>query len=449
MYAWDAIQKSLDYIEDNLSNDLKIETLTNVAALSPYYFQRLFSRLIKKTLYEYIKLRRLAKASEVLQNREIRIVDVALDYGFSDHAGFTRAFKTAYGITPEEYRNNPVLLNHFIKPDLVLNFVTIDENVPLITDGIVVEVFRKKLDQSHIYAGILREVPMKELGGGRITGIATAGQIWDTFHREKEDIPNLLPGGNEFGVMFKGASGERCCYYLAGAEVEQATNTKGYDTFTLPCGEYAVCRFEAETFAELISSAVFKASSFLFGWMKEHNLICGDFAAEIYYDIGQEVSCMELWRPIIPSHEINEITEIWNVTDKTRKPSMETINSYVNYPLWNELCIYVEEQYKIKPIFEYSSCSMQPGWNVKYKKAGRTLCTLYPDKGSYIALIVIGERERVEAELALPSFTEYLQQLYYQTKIGMGQRWLMIHVTDKVILEDVIQCIMIRRGSKK
>ena len=51
-----------------------------------------------------MKLRRLAKVIENLSNTEQRILDVALDYGFTSHANFTRAFKETYGITPEEYR---------------------------------------------------------------------------------------------------------------------------------------------------------------------------------------------------------------------------------------------------------------------------------------------------------------------------------------------------------
>jgi AraC family transcriptional regulator len=49
----------------------------------------------------------------------------------------------------------------------------------------------------------------------------------------------------------------------------------------------------------------------------------------------------------------------------------------------------------------------------------------------------------------LPFCTEYLQQLYYETKTGMGQKWLMINVTDDAVLEDVKQFIAIRRGKKK
>lgn len=139
----------------------------------------------------------------------------------------------------------------------------------------------------------------------------------------------------------------------------------------------------------------------------------------------------------------------WDHTDSSQKPTLETIGVYVNNPLWEQLCEHLKEHYQSTHILEYSGCSMQPGWNVKYKKRGRALCTLYPTKGYYTALVVIGERERVETEFALPFFTEYIRELYHNSKVGMGQRWLMIAVTDHEILKDVIQCIALRNGSKK
>lgn len=47
MHAWEAIQKSVDYIEDNLTEEIPIDKLAEIANLSPFYFQRLFSRLVK------------------------------------------------------------------------------------------------------------------------------------------------------------------------------------------------------------------------------------------------------------------------------------------------------------------------------------------------------------------------------------------------------------------
>ena len=449
MHAWKAIQKSLNYIEDHLSSDIKIDSLANVAALSPYYFQRLFGRLVKKSVNEYVKLRRLAKASEDLKNNEKRIIDIALDYGFSDHANFTRAFKDAYGITPDEYRACPVILNHFIKPDLSLNFVVANEDVPLIADDIVVEVTRRKLDEPRTFIGIEGEVPDTELTGGRATGVATAGIIWGEFHRQKPHIQHLLPNGKELGVLYIGDAREGCCTYMVGAEATGNVQTEGYASYTLPSCEYVVCCLKAENFAELIGSAIFKATSFMESWMKQHNLTCGNFSAEMYYGNTSDASYMELWLPLNTSQRISKIKEKWDKTNRLLKPSMAKINAYLNSPLFECLCTYLEVEYQSKPVLEYSRCSMQYGWNVKYKKAGRTLCTLYPMEGCFIALIVIGDREMTETELMLPFFTEYIQQLYHGTKIGMGQKWLMINVTDDAVLEDVKQLIAIRRNKKK
>ena len=449
MHAWKAIQNSLNYIEEHLSEDIKIDTLTNVAALSPYYFQRLFGRLVKKSVYEYVKLRRLAKASENLKNNEKRIIDIALDYGFSDHANFTRAFKDAYGITPDEYRVHPVQLNHFIKPDLLLNYAMVDEDVPLIADDIVVEVTRRKLDEPCTFIGIEGEVPDTELTGGRAPGVATAGLIWSEFHRRKPNIQHLLPNGNELGVLYMGDAREGCCTYMVGAAAAGNEQTEGYVSYTLPSCEYVVCCFEAENFAELIGAAIFKAYSFMESWMKQHGLTCGNFTAEMYYGNTPDASYMELWLPLNASQTILRMKEKWDKTNGLQKPSIAEINAYVNSPLFICLCNYLEAEYQSKPVLEYSRCSMQYGWNVKYKKAGRTLCTLYPIEGCFIALIVIGDREMTETELMLPFFTEYIQWLYKETKTGMNQKWLMINVTDDAILEDVKRLIAIRRNKKK
>jgi AraC family transcriptional regulator len=232
---------------------------------------------------------------------------------------------------------------------------------------------------------------------------------------------------------------------MAGAEAAGNVQADGYATFILSSGEYAVCCFEAESFTELIGSAIYKAFSFMNSWMKKHNLTCGNFVAEMYYGTAQDSNYMELWLPF-KSYKMGN--ETWDKTNGTQKPSMETINAYVDSPLFEGLCKYVESEYKSKPVLDYSRCSMQCGWNVKYKKSGRTLCTLYPMEGYFIALIVISDREKTETEFMLPFCTKYLQQLYHETRTGIGQKWLMINVTDDAILEDVKQLIAIRRGKK-
>lgn len=298
MHAWESIQKSIDFIEAHLTEEIQLETLASVAALSPFYFQRLFHRLVRKPVYEYVKLRRLAEAAFLLQNETPRILDIAMEYGFSSHANFTRSFKETFGITPAEYRKNPVVLNQFVKPELILDYIMIDEGVPLVTDGMVLEINRKQLSEPRFFAGIEAHVPVEQLMGGETTGIAVAAALWDTFHQEKHKIPGLLPSGNELGALYMGSAKEGFCTYMAGAEIIPGTKIEGYTSFELPPNEYLVCGFETETISELYGAAVFKADKFMGHWMEKHKLTCTDFAIEMYYPKAPEAAYLEHW--IVP-----------------------------------------------------------------------------------------------------------------------------------------------------
>ena len=76
MHAWEAIQRSVDYVEEHLQENIRAEDLAEMVGVSPFYFQRLFKRLVNKPLQEYIKLRRLAKSIEALNTENQRILDV-------------------------------------------------------------------------------------------------------------------------------------------------------------------------------------------------------------------------------------------------------------------------------------------------------------------------------------------------------------------------------------
>ena len=71
-----------------------------------------------------------------------------------------------------------------------------------------------------------------------------------------------------------------------------------------------------------------------------------------------------------------------------RQPSLEEIAAAVATPLWGKFLIHLEETYRVTPKVEYSKCAMAPGWNVKYKKSGKALCTLYPVEGSLVQMCI-------------------------------------------------------------
>jgi len=297
MHAWEAIQKTLDYLEAQIGEEISIDELAEMAGLSPFYYQRLFSRLVKKPVREYCKLRRLARACEALPNRNKRILDIALDHGFGSHETFTRAFKAAYGMTPEEYRARPVMLNQFDKPDLLLSYTMIDEGIPLISDGLVLEFNRKTLEQPVSFLGVTGFIPIEgQMPLGEATGVDLPGEVWMRFHREKHLIPRVEKG-REIGVAYLGDAPEGSFTYFAGAEIGNSARDDRFTRWELPAREYVICSFEAESFEQLVTTAINKAVKYGALWLEKHDLIMEEYSPEVYYDSTPEAAYMELWMP--------------------------------------------------------------------------------------------------------------------------------------------------------
>lgn len=298
MHAWEQIQITVEYIEEHISEEIKISELAKLASLSPFYYQRLFNRLVKKTVNEYIKLRRTARASEDLYDKNNRILDIALSYGFKSHETFTRAFKSAYGMTPEDYRNNPVILNNFNKPQLLLNYTLIDENMPLIANEIVLEIRRESLSSKQYFIGMTVEEPINQIPGGDETGVDGLAKLWDDFHSKLFDIPNIKENGDELGVAYMGTK-EGYYRYFAGAQAMSKDVAEGYDLWELPEGNYIVCMFESEDFEHLVTDTIYKAQAYLFNtWLPSHNLSTFPFCAERYKTHSPETTSMEIWLKI-------------------------------------------------------------------------------------------------------------------------------------------------------
>jgi AraC-like DNA-binding protein len=93
------ILDSLKYIEKNISNPIMAEDIAKNAGYSLYYFSRMFKKHMGLSIMEYVKERRLIKASEEIANGK-KIIDVALDCGYQSHSGFTKAFKNKFGFSP-------------------------------------------------------------------------------------------------------------------------------------------------------------------------------------------------------------------------------------------------------------------------------------------------------------------------------------------------------------
>ena len=97
-----------DHIERHLDEPLSIEALSRMAHSSPFHFHRQFTAWCGLPLYRYIQWLRLRRASWRLAfNPQDKVIDIALDAGFQNPESFTRAFKTAFGQSPRQFRQKP------------------------------------------------------------------------------------------------------------------------------------------------------------------------------------------------------------------------------------------------------------------------------------------------------------------------------------------------------
>lgn len=123
MYEWyRQIQAVIDEIDvcikRNDNDSLSLRYLSQKSGYSEFHLSKKFKEISGMQFRDYLRYRRLAFALKELRDTEAGILDIALQYGFSSHEAFTRAFKEAYGITPSEYRRHPgpVALRTILKP---------------------------------------------------------------------------------------------------------------------------------------------------------------------------------------------------------------------------------------------------------------------------------------------------------------------------------------------
>ena len=95
---------SLNYIEEHLTEEIRIEELARIACCSSYHYQRMFTYIAGLPLSEYLRRRRMSIAAVELQQSEIKVIDLALKYGYTSPTAFNRAFQSVHGLAPSAVR---------------------------------------------------------------------------------------------------------------------------------------------------------------------------------------------------------------------------------------------------------------------------------------------------------------------------------------------------------
>jgi len=189
------MNNALAYIEEHLTDDIDYREVSKIACCSEYHFKRMFSFLSGIGLSEYIRRRRLTLAALDLKDTKLRIIDVAVKYGYGSEDSFSRAFHSMHGILPSEARSENTQLKAYprmtfqlsIKGGCEMNYRIVEKGpfklvgfkkrVPIIFKGVNPEIAK-------MYELLTPEIinKLKALSNVEPTGIISAS----TNFRKKE-----------------------------------------------------------------------------------------------------------------------------------------------------------------------------------------------------------------------------------------------------------------------
>lgn len=100
----ETVKQSLNWIESNLHYNIRLEDVAAATNFSKFHFHRIFQRVVKMSVDDYVRMRRLAVAATMLIHSNERIINIAFDALFHSQEAFSRAFKKMYHLSPGEYR---------------------------------------------------------------------------------------------------------------------------------------------------------------------------------------------------------------------------------------------------------------------------------------------------------------------------------------------------------
>lgn len=221
-------ERVIMYIENHLSEDIRVSDVAKEVGYSYYHLTRIFHALLGESIGNYIQKRRLSVGRKQLLYSDKKIIDIALESGFASPEAFSRAFKSVYQVSPKEYRNNRLEVFIGQKKELTTDLLK------HITTNMTVQPEIRHIDNIYV-AGIHGVVPIDNIYS-----------LWQKFGSLETIIPNKHPLGRTFGICEQLQETHTINYDMdfsevIGMEVTSYDNLpSGIVTKTIPAGKYAV-----------------------------------------------------------------------------------------------------------------------------------------------------------------------------------------------------------------
>ncbi|MEK4854501.1 AraC family transcriptional regulator [Paenibacillus sp. FSL H7-0756] len=224
------MKNALDYMELKMTETLRIEEVAEVAYVSPFHFQRMFSMLTGFTVADYIRKRRLTLAAQELAVSKIRVLDVALKYGYDSPESFAKAFRKAHGITPSAARKSGVQLKAFPRISFHLSLKGDQDMDYKIVDKPAFTVIGKSIEVTTRDGENFRRIP----------------QFWDECNEDgtSDKLIELSASREWLGICTNMDMKKEQLTYWIGVEGTPQTDAQGYETTVIPAASWAVFRSE-------------------------------------------------------------------------------------------------------------------------------------------------------------------------------------------------------------
>lgn len=113
------------------------------------------------------------------------------------------------------------------------------------------------------------------------------------------------------------------------------------------------------------------------------------------------------------------------------------------YDVWQKLCAAIDEKYDMDRI--WNSGGKAWTYEYKYRRGGKTLCSLYARENRMGFMVILGKDERAKFEVARNNYSELVQKIYDETKTYHDGKWLMFEPIDTSLFGDFVQILAIKR----
>ena len=224
------IQRAIDYVETNLTEEIDYEEVAKRAYSSSFHFQRIFGILCGFSLGDYIRMRRLSLAGEELSGKNAKIIDVALKYGYDTPESFSRAFTRFHGLSPSEAKHGGP----------VKTFTPLSVKLTL-TGGVKMEYRIEKRDAFQVVCK--RKQVGKPMSASATPDITA---MWQEFGADgtMEKLISYMPEKpvmkGLLGICFSAELDAKQFPYGIGVEYDGRKLDDGFEVITIPASTYAV-----------------------------------------------------------------------------------------------------------------------------------------------------------------------------------------------------------------